>query len=324
MIRKDIRTIFLFNKNKGRIDFMKVRTINLEDVAQFEQIGMGADNKPILNLNKWLDAGRTKLEWCFVIEEEGQFLGRVIYGIFEEQPYDLKIWQIKIDTAYDLLEVGNKLLTDSIMALKPKGFRTLEYHFYSTASEVFETYQYLFKKQGFHIVQEKKSYEANQVHHVETAKRLYYKTMQEVGEEAFIDAIEMVTEGTLDREDLASIMSYGSKQAAALYYELLKEIDFNETWWRMAYNLTGEFVGLVVPQKFNETRGAINYIGVTPAQRGNGYINDLLWEGSRLMTEDGIQSLIADIDVQNHPLEKALELLGYQYKRSLLTLKLDL
>lgn len=57
MIRKDIRTIFLFNKNKGRIDFMKVRTINLEDVAQFEQIGMGADNKSILNLNKWLDAG---------------------------------------------------------------------------------------------------------------------------------------------------------------------------------------------------------------------------------------------------------------------------
>jgi hypothetical protein len=57
MIREDIRTIFLFNKNKGRIDFMKVRTINLEDVAQFEQIGMGADNKSILNLNKWLDAG---------------------------------------------------------------------------------------------------------------------------------------------------------------------------------------------------------------------------------------------------------------------------
>ena len=57
MIRKDIRTIFLLNKNKGRIDFMKVRTINLEDVAQFEQIGMGADNKSILNLNKWLDAG---------------------------------------------------------------------------------------------------------------------------------------------------------------------------------------------------------------------------------------------------------------------------
>lgn len=54
--------------------------------------------------------------------------------------------------------------------------------------------------------------------------------MQEVGEEEFIDAIEMVTEGTLDREDLKGIMSHGSKQAATLYFELLKEIEFNETW----------------------------------------------------------------------------------------------
>lgn len=42
------------------------------------------------------------------------------------------------------------------------------------------------------------------------------------------------------------------------------------------------------------------------------------------MIEDGIQNLIADIDVQNHPLEKALELLGYQHKRSQVVLTLDL
>ncbi len=304
---------------------MKVRTIQLEDIAQFEQIGMKDNSKPILNLQQWLDTGRTTLEWCFVIEAEGQFLGRIIYGVFEEQPYDLKIWQINVaDTAYDLFEVGNKLLTDSIEALKPKGFKTVEYHLYSTASEIFETYQFLFKEQGFRIVQEKKSFGANQVCHVETAKRLHYKTLHEVGEEAFIGAIEMVTEGTFDREDLTGIVSHGSKQAAILYFELLKEIDFNETWWRLAYDKKGEFIGLVVPQKFSEDKGAINYIGVTPAQRGKGYVNDLLWEGSRLMIEDGLQNLIADIDVQNHPLEKALELLGYQYKRSLVVLKLDL
>ncbi len=92
----------------------------------------------------------------------------------------------------------------------------------------------------------------------------------------------------------------------------------------MAYNSKGEFAGLIVPQKFSKDRGAINYIGVTPAQREKGYVNDLLWEGSRLMIEDGIQNLVADIDVQNHPLEKALELLGYQYKRSQVVLRLDL
>lgn len=120
--------------------------------------------------------------------------------------------------------------------MKAKGFKTVEYHLYSTATETFETYQSLFKEQGFLVVQEKKSFVANQVHYIETAKRLHYKTLKEVGEEGFIGAIEMVTEGTLDREDLMSIMSHGSKQAAILYFELLKEIEFNETWWRMAYN----------------------------------------------------------------------------------------
>ncbi len=304
---------------------MKVRTIQLEDVKQFEQIGTESNSKPVLNLQQWLDSGRTTLEWCFVIEGEGKFLGRIIYGVFEEQPYDLKIWQLKIaDTEYDFVKVGNKLLADSIEELKFKGFKTVEYHLYSTASVTFETYQSLFKEQGFYIVQEKKSFEAKQVRYIETAKRLHYKPLQEVGEGEFVDAIEMVTEGTLDREDLSSIISHGSKQAARLYFELLKEIEFNETWWRMAYNTKGEFVGLIVPQKFNENRGAINYIGVVPNQRGKGYVNDLLWEGSRLMMEDGIQSMIADIDVKNHPLEKALELLGFKYKGLELVLKLNL
>jgi ribosomal protein S18 acetylase RimI-like enzyme len=304
---------------------MKVRTIQLEDVKQFEQIGMETNSKPVLNLQQWLDSGRTTLEWCFVIEAEGKFLGRIIYGVFEEQPYDLKIWQLKIaDTAYDLVKVGNKLLADSIEELKPKGFKTVEYHLYSTASVTFETYQSLFKEQGFYIVQEKKSFEANQVRYIENAKRLRFKTLQEVGEGEFIDAIEMVTEGTLDREDLSSIISHGSKQAASLYFELLKEIELNETWWRMAYDTKGELVGLIVPQKFSENRGAINYIGVVPNKRGKGYVNDLLWEGSRLMLEDGIQRLIADIDVKNYPLEKALELLGFKYKGLEMVLKLNL
>lgn len=32
-----------------------------------------------------------------------------------------------------------------------------------------------------------------------------------------------------------------------MYYELLKEIDFNQDWWKLAYDLNDEFVGLVVP-----------------------------------------------------------------------------
>jgi hypothetical protein len=39
---------------------MNVRTIQLEDVAQFEQIAMVANSKK-LNLHQWLDMRRTRL-----------------------------------------------------------------------------------------------------------------------------------------------------------------------------------------------------------------------------------------------------------------------
>ncbi|BCN31816.1 GNAT family N-acetyltransferase [Anaeromicropila herbilytica] len=304
---------------------MRVRTIQLEDIAQYEQIGVEEGRKSSLNLQKWLDTGRTSLDWCFVIELDGQFLGRIIYGIFEEEPYDIKVWQIKLaDTEGGLLNIGNKLLADSIEILKEKGFNTVEYHLYSTTPELFETFQSIFKTHGFQIVQEKKSFETNQVNNIDKAKKFEYKTLKEVGEKVFIEAIESVTEGTLDREDVMSIKLHGSRKAATLYFELLKEIDFNETWWRIAYNEKKEMIGLVVPQKFSEEEGAINYIGVTPTQRGNGYVRELLWEGARIMIEDGIQNIMADIDIQNYPLEKALEQLGYQCSRSELVLKLEL
>lgn len=45
-------------------------------------------------------------------------------------------------------------------------------------------------------------------------------------------------------------------------------------------------------KKNSEIRGATNYIGVTAEQRGKGYVNELLWEGSQLLIDEGIKSLI--------------------------------
>ncbi len=105
---------------------------------------------------------------------------------------------------------------------------------------------------------------------------------------------------------------------------MLKDIDFNPDWWQVAYNDQSEFVGLVVPQKFDDDCGAINYIGVSPDKRGKGYINDLLLEGSQLIFDANIPKIIADIDVENFPLDKSLNALGFEYERSLVVLKLNL
>lgn len=71
--------------------------------------------------------------------------------------------------------------------------------------------------------------------------------MAELSEAQFVIAIEDVTRDTLDRDDVDNNAMYGTKKAAEMYYELLKEIDFNQDWWKLAYDLNDEFVGLVVP-----------------------------------------------------------------------------
>ena len=301
---------------------MIIRSIQAEDIAKFQEIGTEEGAKLTLNLEKWIDAGRTKLNWCFVIEESGVFVGRVIYGIFEDQPHDIKIWQFKIDKkANDFMRAGTELLKGSVALLKEEGFKTAEYHLYSNLANEFEAYQEVLKSGGFDLTQEKMNFEATEIKRSDKSQRLTYKTLQEVGERAFVKAIEQVTENTLDRDDIDSIAQNGAEKAAQIYFDLLKEIEFNDTWWRLAYDSAGELVGLVVPQKFDDETGAINYIGVVPNKRGNGYVYELVESASELMLQDGVETLIADIDVLNHPLEKALTKLGYVNTRSLAIFK---
>jgi len=79
-----------------------------------------------------------------------------------------------------------------------------------------------------------------------------------------------------------------------------------------------EVVGLVIPQMLYEDVGTINYIGVIPAKRGNNYVKDLLAQGIENLIERDITEIIADIDVKNHPMENALQEMGFKEKDKLI------
>lgn len=304
---------------------MIIRSIRQDDIQKFENIGVDTDDKPTLNLVKWLNAEKTKLEWCFVAEKSGEFLGRIMFGVFEDQPYDLKIWQIKIEeNSGDFFDIGSKLIKESINSLKEEGFKTVELHLYTSLSDPKTNYIELFKNCNFRTIQEKKSYEIEMNDCKSCNQRLRYKTLKEVGQTSFINAIEAVTIGTLDRDDQESVVLNGKEKAAIEYFEILKDIDFNEEWWRLAYEPSGDVVGLVVPQCIGAGVGAVNYIGVVPSKRGSGYVTDLLQEASSTIQGSDISKVIADIDNMNFPLEKALINLGYDHKRSVVVLKMKI
>ncbi|WP_032121172.1 hypothetical protein [Clostridium amazonitimonense] len=297
---------------------MRVRNINYTEIDLYTNMlpSEGSRLKDILS--SWLEKGITRLDWCFVIEDNNKFLGRIIYGVFDD---DLDILNIDfIDAPKEAME---KLLCHSVKEMGLKGFNKIINHLYSDKNN-FKEYKDILLKIGFKITQEKRSFTWTQNYIKESSKRLIFKSLEDTGQMEYIEAIKEVTEGTLDEEDLSSIKEIGHKKAAEKYFNELKDIDFNKKWWKLAYTKDNDLLGLVVPQRFNEDTGAINYIGVVPKRRGNGYINDLLIEGTRILSENNIKKIIADIDVKNFPLEKALMDQGYKFDCEMLVMKLNL
>ncbi|NUR96483.1 MAG: GNAT family N-acetyltransferase, partial [Kribbellaceae bacterium] len=60
------------------------------------------------------------------------------------------------------------------------------------------------------------------------------------------------------------------------------------------------------------------YLGVLPAHRGNGYIDEILAEGTRILAAEGVDHIRASTDVGNVPMAKAFARAGYvNFERSL-------
>ncbi len=72
----------------------------------------------------------------------------------------------------------------------------------------------------------------------------------------------------------------------------------------------GEAVGFVIPAR-NSYNPIIAYIGVLPAHRGNGYIDDLLAEGTRILAAHGVPRIQASTDLGNVPMARSFQRTGY-------------
>ena len=305
---------------------MKVRCISPDELNEFCGLGLGDEEARLFRtrlLRSW-EEKRSYPEWCFVLEEQGGFIGRVAFDVFPSEPLNLMVWRYYIPEGDGFLEKGAELFRGAIEALAGKGLRSIEYHLYGTGDKKFDDARDLFLGAGFEIRQQKKNYKFTEGKLGEMTDRLVFKALAEVGEEAFINAIERVTKGTLDAYDEKDFRTMGSHEAARNYYYGLRDIQLNEEWWKLAYEQKGDFVGLIVPQRFNEKLGAINYIGVEPDKRGRGYVMDLLLMGTATLKNDGVENIIADIDINNSPMENALTTAGYRFNKKELVLTREL
>jgi len=99
--------------------------------------------------------------------------------------------------------------------------------------------------------------------------RLSFRTLKEIGEDTFVDAMMRVSEGSLDREIQEERARLGPQGAARDFFEDARRVEHEPSWWQLAYDGPGgDLVGLVVMPAEPPGFLTVFYVGVVPEMRG--------------------------------------------------------
>ncbi|MGW2179533.1 GNAT family N-acetyltransferase [Streptomyces sp. NPDC001732] len=223
-------------------------------------------------------------------------------------------------------EVGLRLLETATAAVVPAGAKRPEYGRFvppdwredAAVREAVEARMRVMERSGARLLVERLRLEWRAGTPVPAdSGRLRFRPVE--GREDLLALMAPVMEGTLDahgRADLASGLS--AREAAEKHYdEELAGYTTPREWWRIAELPDGEPVGFVIPAR-NDYNPIIAYIGVLPARRGHGYIDDILAEGTRVLAaRDDVVRIRASTDLGNVPMAKSFARLGYvNFERS--------
>lgn len=268
-------------------------------------------------LTQMWNEGYITPELCFVAEQAGEIIGRIAYWKLPSLNNFLEIDFLEVSLSANYLEVGAELLVRSLEMLNLSTDTIIQHTFdvpypVSTPSPSNSVARIeLLEQFGFSLIRETCRFELQAITaEVKPSKRLLYRTLDDVGEDSFIDAIERVSSDSLDRIIKQEMEELGTKEYAHEYFKRMKAFKYKSTWWQLAYTSDGALVGLVMPAE-NDGGAIIGYLGVAPEQRGHRYSTELLTQGTQTLLSDGATRIRSDADVNNIAMVSAFQRTGY-------------
>lgn len=289
---------------------MTVRSIGADEASLFARVSdphASADW-----VHRLWESCESRPAWCFLLEDEGRPTARLAYLSFAATRDEMQLFALYLPWEGDYMHIGRVLLMESLRAMRREGARTIECQFAVAAPHAAER-SALCEMIGLPLAQRKERFllapDAPTPPDVDPG--LLWRSLADVGEERFLDAMERVSIGGLDMLNEAAIAERGMGSFAGDFLAVLRALDDHPAWWELAYDGTGALVGLIVPQRFTPDDGAINYIGVVPEMRGRGYVDILLSRGVRRLRENGVGRVIGDTDSRNAPMASAFLRAGF-------------
>ncbi|MFF2040486.1 GNAT family N-acetyltransferase [Kitasatospora sp. NPDC058170] len=136
-------------------------------------------------------------------------------------------------------------------------------------------------------------------------------TFTEGSDEEFLDVFRRIAVGSLDGETRRNVASMGVEAAAQDEVDFYLSCPGERAWWRLARTLDGQVAGLALPSATPYNRN-VGYLGVVPELRGQGYVDDVLAEITRVQVEAGAELITATTDTDNAPMAAAFARAGYR------------
>jgi RimJ/RimL family protein N-acetyltransferase len=273
-----------------------------------------------------LEAGRRRPEWLWVAMHGDQLVARAGWWAREgdSAPMYLDIFDLDdgdgLDPAEqaDRIEAGVQLLTTAMSQVVPAGATQPEYSLFVSAGwrddaverRAVENRMTALQRTGAELFVERLRLEWRPTSPVpERGDRLDFRAVGERDE--LVQLMTEVLDGTLDAHSRDDLTRMSARQVAAEQYDgKLAGYPSPRDWWRVATLRSGEPVGFVIPAR-NDYNAIIAYIGVLPAHRGSGYIDDILAAGTRILAEQDVPRIRAATDVENVPMARAFARAGY-------------
>ncbi len=271
-----------------------------------------------------LDSGRRRQEWLWVALDGDRLLARLAWWgrPGEDVPYLLDILDIEDST--DSVEIGTELLRTATAEVVPDGttppeyLRTVPPDWRDTAARHdVESRMAVAENTGARLFVERLRFEWRPGAPLPApSTRLTFRQVPDTDE--IIDLMTRVLDGTPDAHSRYDLTRMPARDAAVRHYEdELAHYRSPRDWWRVATLPDGEPVGVVTPAR-NDYNPIIGYLAVLPEHRGNGYIDDILAEGTRVLAVQDVPRIRAATDLGNTPMANAFHRAGYvNFERSI-------
>ncbi|WUS43002.1 GNAT family N-acetyltransferase [Kitasatospora sp. NBC_01250] len=268
--------------------------------------------------------GHRRREWLWVALRGGQVLARIGWwcrGSQDDAPFLLDI----LDYAEGEQDTGRLLFETARAAVLPDGTAQVNYTRFAPADwrtdpvarRVVEGRTAIVAGGGARPFVERLRFEWRPGTPVPAPSgRLSFRPFEDT--EELLTVMTEVLAGTLDAYSLLDLRTMTPRQAAEAHYEdELARYTSPREWWRLATLADGEPVGFVLPSQ-GGYHPIIAYVGVRPAHRGRGCIDELLAEGTRVLAAADAPRIRATTDVGNQPMAEAFLRAGYaDYEREI-------